>query len=378
MTERTLRGRGFQIAVWVTVGIIVVFSPLLLIGLGWFLEAFEEVEGAAPVSHRVHEISFGILFALALIGALTQRRYPGQNIAGMQQLVVVTVVFTVVMWVSVDRFEWLSVLYLVPVAAMAILHPERRRLIWPPPRPFGAGLAMTGLALFPLMDAALRELERAADQAQDHTTHWGGMAAFFLSLFLLSLAASLRPSGHRITGFSVGGAIVLYAIASLIFAFDASAHPSAWGVLAVAWGLGWIALAVWFPEERRRKSRESTPLRTALRVALTAAGAFLAVIFGLALSLIWATGDSPANVPHALDVPYAEATAGTCQECHGTGKNGAPDVPHSFPRDGQSSCLACHAFNPALINEVATGRTSAAPAATHPLTPDQLSDVRDQ
>ncbi|MFQ5968585.1 MAG: hypothetical protein ACE5MI_13410 [Acidimicrobiia bacterium] len=370
MTERRLWVQGFQVAIWVTVAVIVVFSPLLLIGLGWFLETYEEVEGAAPVSHRVHEISFGILFALALVGALTQRREPGQNIAGMQQLVVVTVVFTVVMWRAIDRFEWLSVVYLLPVVVAAVLHPQRKRLLWPPPRPFGAGLAMTAIALLPLVDAAGRELERAANQAQDHTTHWGGMAAFFLTLLFLSLVASLRPPGHRITAVGIGGAIILYGVASLFFSFDASSHPSAWAVLAIAWGIGWIALAAWFPEIRERKAREPSAMRT----ALTALGAFMAVILGLAVSFIWMGGDAPANIPHAIDV--SEARPATCQSCHGTGKNGAPDVPHDFPRDGQTTCLACHAYDPALLEVVADrGQSFALPFASDPLTDDQLEEV---
>ena len=365
----------FRVSIIITLAVLVLFSPLILLGLGWFLEAYEEVEGAAPVSHRVHEVSFGILFALALVGALTQRRAPTKNVAGMQQLVLVVVSFTLVMWLGLGVLEWVSLLYLVPVAAAGIFHPAGRRLVWPPLRPSLIGLALTAVAILPLVDAAGRELERAGAQAQNHSSHWGAMGAFFVIVLLLSLLAALRPPGHRVVAVSVGSGIVVYSLASLVFAFDASSHPSGWAAFAMLWGLAWAATGIWYPEARRRKERKTGVLRQ----MLVAVAAFGGTFVGLFVAVIWAGGDDPPNVPHSLEVPYEQANPQTCLACHGTGEEGAPDVPHEFPRDGISDCLACHQYDPDLIAPIAQANRNAwgpAPEPSLPLTADQLSGLR--
>ena len=73
------RDRGFSFAVRLAAIALILLSPAILIALGWFLEEFEETAGAAAVSHRVHEVSFGVLFALMLVGVLAQLRNPRGN-----------------------------------------------------------------------------------------------------------------------------------------------------------------------------------------------------------------------------------------------------------------------------------------------------------
>ena len=398
------RATAVRVAVRVNVAVLVLVSPLILLALGWFLEEYEEGEGAAVVSHRVHEVSFGVLFALMLVGALSQLREPRKNTSGMWQLIVATTVFAVVITATGSRFEWFTLVYVLPVVGAAVFHPAGRQLWRPQLRvwPIGLILAITATNVL-WAEWGAREVELGFAEAQDHTTHWGGMAALFIAMALLSWLTALRLPGYQITAWTLTGAAVLYGAASLLYPFDASAHPSGAAIFTIAWGLAWPAAIAY---EERRKSRgradKTTTLPTFLLVAglillipglvgvlLGEAFAILVLIIGgglvvtgvvlarrreatakslrrsakwlgvlvviIVISGFWNGGDDPPNVPHALDVEFNEATAATCTECHSI--SAGREMGHSVTRTcgfdgdcyaGRTDCLGCHAYNPSL------------------------------
>jgi hypothetical protein len=77
------RARAFKISLWALIAVLYFFSPFVLVVLGWFQEPFSELGGAESVSHRVHEVLFGVIFAQAMVGAVSQRRNPIGRRAGM-------------------------------------------------------------------------------------------------------------------------------------------------------------------------------------------------------------------------------------------------------------------------------------------------------
>ena len=433
-----IRAGVFRAAILVTIAVLVLFTPLILVALGWFLEPYQASGGVDEVSHRVHEVTFGIIFALALVGALSQRRHPTENIAGMQQLVVVIVVFTVVVAVSADRFEWLVVLLLLPVVVAALFHPSGRRLLWPPPRVSAPLLLLALVGLMPLGFGAARQLRLADLAARDHTTHWSAMAAFFIILIALALLVASRPPGYRLGAYSIGGAAILYTVASLVFPFDASAHED-WLIFPIIWGAAWLAVGRWHERIARRlrgpedeeDSRRAPgwwlgiiaggtligllvggPVivliggvalgvllwrfyrRRQLGKALVAAGGFLvASMVGLMFAFLWMIPLTAPNIPHSLadvpgvgDVALEDADRGTCLLCHLTEVDGAPRTPHanevcspsSECIEGWSDCRGCHAFDPELRTMSALpGHMTAARQAAGITAPEAVSLLTD-
>jgi hypothetical protein len=70
------RSYAFRVSLWALIAVLYFFSPFVLVVLGWFQEPFSELGGAESVSHRVHEVLFGVIFAQAMVGAVSQLRNP--------------------------------------------------------------------------------------------------------------------------------------------------------------------------------------------------------------------------------------------------------------------------------------------------------------
>lgn len=242
--ERRSGGRavGFAVAVTLICLFLYLFSPFNLVVLGWALEPYTDVNGVAPISHRVHEVSFGVLFAFAMSGALSQLRRPHRNVAGMQQLLIVTVVFLTVVSLSTG-FEWIALAYLAPALIATALHPARRDVLLPRFHPHLGLVMLTLFAAFPLIDMAQSEFAKALAGARNHHSHWGAMAAFAIAILALALLASLRPDGWRVPAWSAALGTIVYAVVSVAHRFDASARPSLWAVMATLWALGFLVLA---------------------------------------------------------------------------------------------------------------------------------------
>ena len=213
---------------------IYLFSPLNLVVLGWFVD-FND-----GISHGVHEVSFGMLFAWVFVGLAVQLRSPGRNVAGAIQALLAVTTFGVLVTISTG-FEPIVLSYVIPVIVIAGLHPELRQPTKIALRPSRPLLALTLLGVFPLLAIASAEIDRAAQQYAGHVAHWSAMAAFALVMGAMALVASLRPIGWSITAWSVGVGSIIYGLASMKFPADASATPP--GVAVIVWGLVFVAVA---------------------------------------------------------------------------------------------------------------------------------------
>jgi hypothetical protein len=94
----------------------------------------------------------------------------------------------------------------------------------------------------------------ATRQEVQHYGHWSAMGAYSLSLLLLAAIAALRPPGWVVVGWSVGLGVMLYAVASLVFPTDASAHGGVWGVVTLLWGAAFVIVT-----HRERREAQTPP-----------------------------------------------------------------------------------------------------------------------
>ena len=234
---------AFRVSLWSLIAVLYFFSPFVLVVLGWFQEPFSELGGAESVSHRVHEVLFGVIFAQAMVGAVSQLRNPVGRRAGMLQTLAALLGFVIAL-AAVGEVEVLGVSFVALAVTAAILHPAGRGE-WKGsfhPLPGLVLLALSGTV--PLVTLAIDNFAKASVQAADHLTHWAGVAAFAIVQLLLAIIASLRPPGYRLVAASVGAAGLIYFSASLLFPFDASARPQFFAFWLCVWSASWLVVAM--------------------------------------------------------------------------------------------------------------------------------------
>ncbi len=338
------RDRVFAGVAIATLVLLFLSSPLALLWLGWFLD-----EGSDQISHRVHEITFGALFAVVFVGVVSQLRHPERNVAGMQQAILAVGVLTAVELLASESADPLLLVYVLPVLVLAVLHPARRRLLWPPLAPSGWQLAV-GLAAVPALEAmSSDELDLASRQVGGHVEHWGAMAAFALTVIGLLLLAGLRPPGWRVPAWTAVGVMTIYAATSIAYPDDASSavlRTEPWVVLALVWA---VVYALVIQRSPRRRGG-SAPAEGGWRRVTTNRGVrFLGGVVGgfclLIMALVWSFEDAP-RIPHQV----ADSSRAHCVSCHADGVNpvtGEANVPRidieAHPDQyAPGRCVDCH------------------------------------
>ena len=411
------RAYAFRVSLGALIAVLYFFSPFVLVVLGWFQEPFSELGGAESVSHRVHEVLFGVIFAQAMVGAVSQLWNPIGRRAGMLQTLAALLGFVAAL-AAIGEVELLGVSFVALAVIATLLHPAGRvdwRGSWRPLR----GLVLLALSgAVPLVLMATDNFAKASVQAADHLTHWGGVAAFAIVQLLLAIVASFRPPGYRLVAGSVGAAGLVYVAASFLFPFDASARPQFFALWLGIWSLAWLVVAmVGQPQSSAMtglgavaiilvmsgsglvgislavflaavllvlvRRREGFP--RFLSIALSAFGYLLIVGGGLVAS----DAGEPTFVPHGLVAGYESATGQTCLECHSVGAGGATRVPHEVTDrcggedredcwDGRRDCLGCHRYDPLLGGPTDPpfppgSELARAPTGGNPLSLEQLT-----
>lgn len=227
------------------------------------------VDGAAShfkiLDHRVHDITFGLLYGTGAIGLLTQLRAPRKNVAG--QLIALTpwaalasVMALTSYWVPFGtRFQMYATAVLGGFTLSAtLLHPTGRRLLrsFAPTRASRPMLALTAVAVIPLLTLAVTNIDRQGTETPGdihwQLGHYGFMAALALTIIGVATVASLRPVGWRVAAWVAGALPATLGVLSLAYPdVDSSVGP-AWSLAATAWGATFVTFA-----ERAR--RATTP-----------------------------------------------------------------------------------------------------------------------
>lgn len=282
-----VRRAAFFVVLVLFLALCFYMAPIPLLVLGWFIE----IE-PGQVSHAIHDISFGALFALAAVGLLSQLRHPADKVALAYQ-VTISIGVLIVLALAVDRMlDPLIGVFTLAIVLMLTLHPAGRRILTPETGPSPVLLGAAAVLAIPLAVYAFLELRLASEAAElfkpimaslpadadesaiaaaidgaglsstqhaavEHSFHWTVMAAYAITCVVLAFVAALRPGGWRIVAWSVAAAVAIFGAASLVFPHDASAVGTVWAVLAIAWGIGFAAFA--HREGRRTADRDEEP-----------------------------------------------------------------------------------------------------------------------
>lgn len=247
---RTLRASplfGFYLATTLAVALVIALITINVIDLG--MDHFGEA------SHRTHDVAYGLLFTILVVGVLAQVRHPERNVAAMAMTMVPAagLLLAGLLADQVDRVvEFNPLRYAAAVAAVAtLLHPTGRtffgsfrlaRVSWPM-------LALVGAALVPLARLASTNLGRQRTVVDAHTFmgHYAFMAALGYTVIGVGLLASLRPIGWRLAAWTAGLIPVLLGGTSLLYPEATSSLDAAWAVVAAGWGSAFISVAARTP-----------------------------------------------------------------------------------------------------------------------------------
>jgi hypothetical protein len=222
--------------------------------------AFGQMEHGVVGSHRVHDVTFGLLVTTGIVGVLAQLRRPSENVAGMVMALIpfaglLLAAVLIDAGVIIERLDQdagilrRNPLYLVAAVTLvaALLHPAGRGFF----RSFRVSrvnwvmLALVGVAAVPLLSFASTNIELQQTVLDDHAGlgHYAFMAALAFAVIGVGLLASLRPDGWRLTAWVTGLLPALLGLTSIIFPDANSSLGLVWAFAAIAWGVAFIAVA---------------------------------------------------------------------------------------------------------------------------------------
>lgn len=270
----------FAFYVLVTLG-LAVFIGLMFGQMAWRLDVFlpgqfgDMAHGAAG-SHRVHDLTYGLLVSTSIVGVLAQLRRPEKHVAGMVMALIPFAGLLLAAVLSADAVDVVvrrNPLYLVAALAgiAAFLHPAGRGFF----RSFSVSrvnwlmLALVGVAAVPLIAFASTNIRLQGTVPDDHANlgHYGFMAAFSFTVIGVGVLASLRPDGWRLTAWVTGLLPALLGVWSVIFPDATSSFGLGWALAAIAWGAAFVAAA-----ELTRHAGRPTPVRSRVVVPASEPG----------------------------------------------------------------------------------------------------------
>ncbi|MBI2247836.1 MAG: hypothetical protein HYU65_07890 [Armatimonadetes bacterium] len=253
LSEFGWRRRVFSLVVLVTLGLfglvgVVLLQPDLIGGLlGQNMVAHISRHFRDP-HHRIHDLTFSFLVGTAVVGMLGQLRKPSENVAGQLMALIpwVALVLTSALTNTPVRFAPFPVLAALTLLA-TILHPTGRDLFssFSVSRVNRVMLALVIIAAVPLLAFTSTNIGLQRTVTNDHAAlgHYGFMAAFSFTVIGVGLLASLRPDGWWLPAWVAGLLPALLGLASLVFPDVDSSLGLAWGLAAIAWGVGFLAAA---------------------------------------------------------------------------------------------------------------------------------------
>ena len=203
------------------------------------------------LSHRTHDVAYGLLFATSVVGMLAQLRRPRHNVAGMTMALIPAASLLLAAVLSSDldsvvRFNPLRYAAAVIVVA-ALVHPAGREFFssFNVSRTSPAMIGLVVIASVPLLAFALASIRLQRTDIGMHTFmgHYGFMAAFSFTVIGVSVLASLRPDGWRLTAWVAGLLPATLGIVSFIYPDASSSLTGFWAFAAMAWGAAFITTA---------------------------------------------------------------------------------------------------------------------------------------
>lgn len=198
--------------------------------------------------HRGHFNAAGIVAWALVLGVVVQLRKPVRRVAGMLQAVGIVVAGTVLYGLSGTLTDWVVEEWtlLVPVVAMAVLHPGSRDLVRRP----GLDRTMVGLValaagpwLVSIANHAVLQFRNLPDDSHAQMEHWATAALLGVVVLWCGLLGATDHDGWRLPAFVTVFAAVDFGVFSLVFPDTASAAAPILAVGSIAWGVAYGVLA---------------------------------------------------------------------------------------------------------------------------------------
>lgn len=220
-------------------GLILAQELLVNATLGWFPAHDLGV-------HRIHELLIPYLFLAMLAAMVTQLHRPEGKVVALQVGIAVP---ALVFLTNLAAGEVLPppLIFLALALGAAALHPNRAEV-------FSWGshvrslLAWTVAGAIPLIYYAYDQIQRhrLAPPGDEHAEldHWAAMAALAAGIVVMGLLGAQDKPGRRIVGWITVLLAGVYGTASILFPDQPSSLGSAWGIAALLWAAGYLALTV--------------------------------------------------------------------------------------------------------------------------------------
>lgn len=253
-TLRSLRARpvfAFYVVVTLAVaGYIGLMVGQMALGLDLFLPGlFGQMAHGTTESHRVHDITYGLLVTTTVVGILAQLRRPSKNVAGMT-MALVAFAGLVLAAVLSDEFEVVVRrtpfrLVAAVTAVAALVHPAGHRFFatFRLSRINWTMFALVGIAAVPLLSYASTNIALQGTVRDEHffQGHYAFMAAWAFTVVAVGLLATLRPDGWRLTAWMSGILSAVVGISSLLYPEATSSLDSGWALATIAWAALFVA-----------------------------------------------------------------------------------------------------------------------------------------
>ena len=245
MAQISVRRGVFFVVVLLTLALAGLFAGMVVLmnvqpgflGMAHFTE----------LHHRIHDLSFAFLNATTTVGMLAQLRRPVRNVAS--QLMALVPFAALLLSVVLTNWSVLSPPWLLVGAAAVLatmLHPAGDPLrSFSLPRADRTMLALIGIVAVPLLAFAFTNVGLQRVGAGDHAQlgHYGYMAALSFTVIVVGALASLRPDGWRLVAWVAAALPAALGVASLVYPDVASALSLPWAIVAIAWGVVFVARA---------------------------------------------------------------------------------------------------------------------------------------
>ncbi len=198
--------------------------------------------------HRIHDVTFGLLYGIGAVSLLVQLRSPRTNIAAQLMAIApfaalgITFV-TTNYWLAfgTDFQMYATIVYGGLTLAALLLHPTGPRLFdaLREPRTDRTLRFLTAIVALPLLALVADNISAQRTQAPGdihwQLGHYGFMAALGVTIGIGALLTSLHPLGWRLTGYTTAAAATIVGVLSLAYPdVDSSLHP-AWALALIVW-----------------------------------------------------------------------------------------------------------------------------------------------